>query len=111
MKELPQIIKETWISGDYWNEYWGLEVLLDCKEGVSLVTTSIRETPIKKYGERYPLTEYDNVINEKNRERISRLDEIAERVNSTMTDPATFRADKLRAVLNEVNMLIYGRRR
>ena len=107
MKELPQLVEATEITGDYWNEYWHLEIDLDSKNGRSLVTQSIREHPVKRYEERYPPTEYGNVVTEKNRERVLQLNQLATKVNA-MTDAASFRPEELISLLEEVNFLIYG---
>ena len=110
MKEIPQIVEETGISGDYWNAYWHLEIGLDHKDGVILVTQSIKESPIKTYEERYPSAEYGTVITEKNRERVLQLNQLAVKVNA-MTDAASFHREEFTAVLGEENFLIYGRHR
>lgn len=48
------------------------------------------------------------MINDKNRERVARLDELADIANRNFTDVSRFTADDYERHINEVVALIYG---
>jgi hypothetical protein len=84
-KEMPPLEK-TGIANDYWNEFYG--VLLHRKiGGKAAVARIIREKKIKHYEERYSPNEYYDVITDKNRRRVSQLNQLADYANSKLIDP------------------------
>lgn len=107
MIDVPQIVKETGVSADYYNEYWG-KTSKFARGGIELVAEGFREYPIKKYEDRYPTPPFQNVVNETNRVQVLRLDEIAEDANKRMTNPANFTEQDFKLLINEVNRLIRG---
>jgi len=86
-----QCCKKTGVLYVYWNEFypkaWELK-----KHGLDSVADSIRKYPIKSYKERvnydFPFLE-ENIINDKNRKHILRLNNIVDELNS-MTDSDDF---------------------
>ena len=107
MEQVPQIAEETGISQDYFNEY-NTKTLVLYTGGVDSVADFFRKYPIKKYEERFPSTEFFNVVNDKNRARVQRLDEIAQMVNTGFIDPTNFTEAEFKSTINEVLKLIRG---
>lgn len=107
MKEIPQIVERTGISGDYWNEYWARTLYFGMSDR-SALCESFSNSPVKKYCERYPGSRYSNVVNNGNRDRIARLDELAEICNREFVTLDGFDESKFKAVINEAHELIYG---
>ena len=102
---VPQLSAKTGISYDYINEYVSKEILIAAGER-DRVAQSFRDNPIKKYEQRFSPEEYVDVVNDRNRPTVLRLDEIAETANTIMTDPNNFTEGYLRKMLNEVHDLI-----
>lgn len=107
MRRVPQIQEETGVSADYLNEYFPKCIALELR-GINKVAELFRESPIRRYRERFPEDVYDNVVNGKNERRVSRLDEIAEDFNKRMVDPKMFSEKDFKRMINEVVSLVYG---
>lgn len=107
MKEMPQIIEITGISGDYSNEYVVSFAYLETG-GTDKVAETFRKYPIKKYGERFPSDIFDNVVTDQNREAVSRLDQIADTANTKFTDSSKFTELEFKIMTNEVYVLVNG---
>ena len=105
--KVPQIVPETGVSADYWNEYMGIQALIE-GEGFPALAESFREYPVKRYQERYPADKYEEVVTEQNRERVSRLDELASLANEKFTNESRFTESDYERLINEVRNLIYG---
>lgn len=105
-REIPQLILETGLSADYGNEFI---ILVNLKLGfLSLeeIAEKIRKDPIKKYSERYSIEEYDNLITDQNRDRIKRLDEIVDVINSFAINQASISKEQLLDLHREAINLI-----
>ncbi len=116
------IVGETGVSAEYANEYNGKITFLSIgdqdaetvglpSDFVNRVAALFTRYPVKKYRERFPLTEFEDVVNNKNREAVSRLDEIAEEANTRFIDPSEFTEDDFKRKINEVYTLVYGENR
>lgn len=105
--EPPKIIKETGISADYWKFYIGKIQAIE-SGGLPIVAQCFRDFPVQRYAERFPQLEYFvDVVNDLNRQRVQRLDELAESTKQ-MTDSEKFtRADFISHV-SEAHKLIRG---
>ncbi|MGM5481886.1 MAG: hypothetical protein ACQESF_00345, partial [Nanobdellota archaeon] len=104
-EKVPQLVESTGISADYWNEYLPKACFL--RKGMSKVKGLIRESPIQKYEERFPVIYYNDVINEFNEDRICRLNELSEIVNNFAYDSFLLDQNQFKRIVNEVHNLIY----
>lgn len=108
--EVPQINQDTGISADYWNEYFAKRCSFSFEpNSCEAVAEEIRKYPIKKYEERFPVNEFEEVINDKNRSRIKRLDELANVINSKFTNASNFTENEFKQLINEVFRLIWNK--
>ena len=110
-REVPQLSPKTGISQDYWNQINSVVSFYQMKRGgVDRVKEFLieREAPfeMKRYEDVY--SGYDNVVNDKNREGLKRLDELAVLMNEILKDPNNINDEILRKTCNEVRFLIYG---
>jgi hypothetical protein len=110
-KEVPQIHTKTGVSQDYWNMINSIVSHYKMKRGgVERVKEFLikRGTPfeMKKYEDLY--SGYNNIVNDKNRESIKRLDELVVLINETLKDPNNINDEILRKTCNEIHFLIYG---
>ena len=83
MKEISQLEK-TGLGANAFNPYQG-RIYAHRLGGMQRVIEHSRQYPIKKYEERFPPTDYLNVVNDKNRQRVTQYDELAERANKKLT--------------------------
>jgi hypothetical protein len=106
-KEVPQIRLETGLSMDYTNQYTGLVGAYSAR-GMGLVKDLLKAVPfhMQKYEEAY--AGYKNIINDKNKDKITRLGELADKMNEIVKDPETVNEEDFRKTCNELNLLIYG---
>ena len=80
-KQVPQIVEETGISGDYWNEYYWIITELKMKNGKIRTASALRKSPAQHYEERYPPTKYENPVNKQNYQRAQDLNRLADMIN------------------------------
>ncbi|MFA6325449.1 MAG: hypothetical protein WCX46_04455 [Candidatus Paceibacterota bacterium] len=108
-EEVPQIHSKTGISQDYANQINGAVSSFN-RKGLSLLKDKLKERPfhIKKYEEAF--SEYKNIVNEKNREGIQKLNELSLRMNDILKDPDSINEDSFRDTCNEIYSIIYGDR-
>ena len=110
-REVPQIYAKTGISQDYWNMINSIVSHYKMtRGGIERVKEFLIERgkpfEMKKYEDVY--SGYDNVVNDKNREGVKRLDELAVLMNETLKDPNNINDEILRKTCNEIRFLIYG---
>ena len=108
-KEVPQIHSKTGISQDYINQISAIFSFLKAR-GIDFVKNILKNNPIniQKYEEVY--SGYKNVVNDKNRERVKKLDELSVQMNEMFKDPDSINEDVLRSMCNEMYFLVYGDR-
>lgn len=106
INEVPQVF-ETGVSHDYMNEYAPVAGFFDLG-GIPELVKTLKRSPVKKYAERFSPDVYDQVVNNQNRERVARLDEIAEEVNTRYIDPNNFTEEEFKRTINEVMCLVYS---
>ncbi|MDP1845143.1 MAG: hypothetical protein Q8L09_00160 [Candidatus Moranbacteria bacterium] len=91
LQEIPQIVPETGVSGDYNNAYqvfsagaidadwWDMDTLEELKKKHAEGKTKI----VSRYEERYPESAYDHSkIKDESRKRIDNLNTITDEINS-----------------------------
>ena len=83
MKDVPHIIERTGIGADAFHPYQAR--ILAYYSGMSTLIQFSREHPIKNYEEIFPTTEFKYVVNDKNRQRVTQLNVLAEEANRTLT--------------------------
>lgn len=105
---VPQIVKSTEISADYFNQYFGFILLLKKGESLDDLAEGFKKFPVKKYEEVYSPKIYRNALNEKNKNKIKRLDEIADFVNANFTNQNNFDILNFKKIINEVYSIIHG---
>lgn len=109
--EIPQINPETGMSEDYANEYVRLfHALEDIKYALGYDFFNKYVVSLKKYIERYPIDKFVNVVTDKNRESIRRLDELVDEVNSLISIGSR-QIDRYSGLVKNIDFLIYGRER
>jgi len=105
MQKVPRLDKQTGVSHDYWNEY-SFKVFDLSTFGFAEAKEDFRKYPVKRYGERFPAGEYEDVVNDRNRARVSRLDDIALSARA-IPDNADFTEADFKRIINEVYTLIF----
>ena len=107
-KQVPQVNPATGISGDYNNQIVALIGGFKRKQSTEGMKILLKAFPfhMEKYEDVY--SEYANVVNDKNRDRVARIDELAGRMNEIVKDPDSIDEAAFRATCNELNFLIYG---
>lgn len=81
-KRVPQICKTTGVSIDYWNEYAGIPVWSSLDFSPDANSRSLQKFPVKKYTQIFPSNVYVDVVTPQNQQRVQRLEEIADQVNT-----------------------------
>lgn len=108
---VPQIVPETGVSGDYGNEYFGKMMNFNRNRQhsqLSSLAEHCREYPVKKYEQRFSPEDYEDVITTQNWARVNRLNELSDIVNRTFVDSSLFTEHDFMRTINEVMELIYG---
>jgi len=103
---MPQINSETGVSADYFNEFTTLRLSFLDGDKEKIIKT-IKKWPIKKYQEVYPVNSFCNVITEKNKDAVNRLNQLAEKMNQFAKDEI-FNDAEFVSIYNEILKLIYG---
>jgi len=111
-REVPQLCEKTGISQDYWNQINALVSHYKMTRGGAERVKEFlinRKSPfyIERYEDVY--LGYDNVINDKNRESVKRLNELALLMNNILKDPSSINENILIKACNEIRFLIYGK--
>lgn len=103
MEEVPQINSKNGLSYDYNNEYQSILSCIELYEkGIISYANLCNETKkIKTYTERYPPQDYKDVVNEKNREGINKINIIAHNIR-TVSDSINIKE----AVVSQLEKLI-----
>lgn len=109
-REVPQISPETNISQDYFNKINAVVSLYKMKGGIEKVKGFLKEsdTPfhMDKYEEAY--SDCKDVVNDKNRDSVNKLNKLAMTMNEILKDPDSIDEDIFRKKCNEISFLIYG---
>jgi len=106
-KKVPQLNPKTGVSMDYSNQFNPLVSGFSIR-GISFVKEMLKEIPfhMKKYEEVY--SGYKNIVNNKNKDSIKRLDELSVHMNDIFKDLDSVNEEDFRKTCNELNFLIYG---
>lgn len=107
-KEVPQLNPKTGVSMDYFNEINAIfGSLLSSSLGLKFIEKMSKENSIylKKYEEVY--SEYSDVITDKNRKSIKRLDDLVGEINEILKNLKPENEAELREKCNEFYFLIY----
>jgi hypothetical protein len=92
------------MSQDFRNEYVGLEGFLDIGE-VEMTVEFIKTEPPKTYEERFSPSEYKDVVNDLNRERVQKVNGIIQ-ILRTFTDPTNFQKAEFKQYCRQMDELI-----
>jgi hypothetical protein len=99
------------VSGDYYNELIvPLMMYRDFHEGINGVIAEIQDKAVRRYTERFPPAEFEGVVTAFNREAVTRLDAIADELNSLATS-GTLSDERYRALHSEACKLLFGSQR
>jgi hypothetical protein len=79
----------------------------DFGKGVEGVIAEIRETPVRRYTQRFPSTQYEGVVTAFNREAVTKLDSIADELN-TLATSGMLTDEKYRALHCDASKLLFG---
>lgn len=113
MKEVQNISEKSGVSKEYMLAFGTLDNYLrrvDKKEEprwVNLAKNAFLHRPILKYSEYFPPAEYGDVITEKNKETIKKLNNIVDELNKMRENNQTD-YEKLSPIWEKVNQLIFG---
>lgn len=105
--EMPQMNERTGVSKDFINQFSYLITLYGYK-GIPMIQEHLRKRPFRarKYTDVY--ANFDNVITDKNRETVARLDELMLSLESILQDPEAIDEEAFKAAINEAYSLVYG---
>ncbi len=104
--QIPQLNSKTQVSYDYWNEYYDkVECLKEL--GLPALVVSFKKKPIKKYQERFPETQYDDVVTLSNKLRVTRLNELARIVNDNFLEITPNTEKNFKIITNKVWYLLF----
>ncbi len=104
-REVPQI-GQNGISQDYINAVHGFYNIVMGHKNKGLDWFD-RIKKIKHYEERFPLWQYENVINEKNKNIVDKLNQTIDEVNKLIRNKSRD-DDKYLSLIKEVQRLIYN---
>jgi pyridoxine 5'-phosphate synthase PdxJ len=106
-KEVPGMNPKTALSMDYCNQFNGL-VSLFSDSGIEEVKSTLKSISlhVEQYEKVYAGCK--DVVNDKNRDKVRRLDELANKMNQILKDPNSINEEDFRKTCNELNFLIYG---
>ena len=105
MRKVPDIVRRTGVSQDYWTEIFQKKALFDL-EGPGFVVDHTRTRPVRTYEQRLSPDQYADVVNDKNRNRIEKLDNLAKLANRVLSKPET--AHYINNVAKAAYYVIYG---
>lgn len=106
-KEVPSINPKTGLSQDYGNQFTVIMELLQ-NLGLEGMKSFLKEGPYKleKYETVYK--ECKNIVTEQNRVSVQRLDELVDRMNTSLTSLDSIDEKTIRNICNEMSALVYG---
>ena len=113
MKQIPNILENTGISRDYliaWGSIDNYIRRIEKKEElrwIKLATNAYFNRPILKYEEYFNSKEYEQIITNKNRERVKTLDELVENINK-MRENGQKDYETLFGLWKKANGIIFG---
>lgn len=108
MKQMPQISEKTGVSCDYANEVSSKILCIELEPETAV--EEIRKYPVRHYEQRFPPSVYVDVITEKNKERVQKLNEIADAVNALAAGKKP-NLETIKTLLYEAMAIIYGKRK
>jgi len=82
----------------------------DLRKGVEGAIAAIQETPVRRYTQRFSPTQYEGVVTAFNRGAVTRLDSIADELN-TLASLIILTDEKYRALHCEASKLLFGPQR
>ncbi|MDO8664245.1 MAG: hypothetical protein Q7K44_01690 [Candidatus Liptonbacteria bacterium] len=108
LQEIPQLNTSTGLSMDYRNEYTFLIGYLSL--GMDEVRNALREMKytMKRYEERFPPETYKDVVSERNKDAVKRINELADYLNTKFQAPESLSEEELLSKYKELEMLIGG---
>lgn len=107
--EVPQINSETGVSQDYANQFNGIVNFYQRGDnGIDLIKTKLKIHPFHMYKYEEAYIGYKNIINDKNRDSIKRIDELADQMNNILKDPDSIDENKFKETCNELYLLIFN---
>ncbi len=110
---LTQIVAETGLSGDYFNEFGQILqafLSLDRTEALDWIAELAKTSPLKKYSDRFSNEVYPEFsITEKNAAAIARLDDIIDEINALLRQPK-LDIDRCLTLCAEAELLVFGKK-
>ncbi len=108
LQPLPQLCKETGVSGDYNSAILSYATSYDL-DGMEGVKRDIAKYPLQKYQQRYPATKYKDVITEQNSWRIEALDTLVDWLSAYSRGEAEINDKGFKQLILIAESLIYGK--
>lgn len=99
-RTLDQICKITGVTCDYWNEFEGKPFRFFCDFSPEANLAHLKKYPIKRYTEIYTAEKYIDAVTPENRERVEKLDQIADALNA-LAMPGNFSMASFRGFIIE----------
>lgn len=110
MKTMPlPAHPKTGVCPDFWNEFLGLPCIWRPDTTPEENQRSLQEYPPRRYEDRYSCPGWTDVITPRNRESVTRLNEIVDELNG-LAYADKFPLGHVEELLKEVRVLIRGKK-
>ncbi len=104
------VVQETGITGDYSNEFSSFLVMRpeDFAEELRILPTEHGGKVLRHYQERFPAEKFADVVNDRNREQVAKIDALVDEVN-TKAAAGTLIFNECRTYAEKLFELVYGK--
>ena len=109
-QQVPHLDPESHVSQDYINAVSTSLALLNVN-GLESVQRALERGMVKQlptYEERYPDSEYEDVVNDTNRENVARINCLVSDINGMLNNLEGVTVEELKAKMEEIIVIIRG---
>jgi hypothetical protein len=107
-------IRETGIAGDFWNEFFSIELICSSLEQednqgrLGKIKAALRENPCPSYQDKYPREDYSYLYNEQTEATIASLNKLVSQLNQGIDDD-TITLAGIKEIYDAAAKLVYGK--
>jgi hypothetical protein len=107
-------IRETGIAGDFWNEFFSIELICSSLEQednqgrLGKIKAALRENPCPSYQDKYPREDYSYLYNEQTEVTIASLNKLVSQLNQGIDDD-TITLAGIKEIYDAAAKLVYGK--